>query len=309
MQQLDAVELRQRAARVGGPLEQQLAELDEPATTEPAQVDHARERVERLRGADVVGRLLAADVLLAGLQREHEAAAAVDVGRLAGDAAGHAAQVGLLRGEEAERRAAVVEPVAERLPLPHGDVDAELAGRLEHAERQRVAGDDHQRAGLVGGVGEGLEVLDGAEEVGVLHEHGGDVVAELGDLRDAIRERHLLDGRAPAGGGRLQRLACVRVHARGDQEARALVVQLRQVGGGGERGRALVHARVGDRQAGQLADRGLVLEHHLQPALGDLRLVGRVGRQELGAGQDRVDQARDVVVVHPGAEEADLVFG
>ena len=59
--------------------------------------------------------------------------------RLAGDAARHAAQVGLLGGEEAERRAAEVEPVAERLPLPHGDVDAELAGRLEHAERQRVA--------------------------------------------------------------------------------------------------------------------------------------------------------------------------
>ena len=99
--------------------------------------------------------------------------------RLARDAAGHAAQVGLLGGEEAERRAAVVEPVAERLPLPHGDVDAELAGRLEHAERQRVAQHDHQRAGLVGGVGERLEVLDRAEEVRVLHEHGGDVVAEL----------------------------------------------------------------------------------------------------------------------------------
>ena len=80
VQQLDAVERGERRARVGGALEQQLAQLDEPAAAEPAQVDDAGERVERLRGADVVGRLLAADVLLARLQREHEAAAAVDVG-------------------------------------------------------------------------------------------------------------------------------------------------------------------------------------------------------------------------------------
>ena len=80
-----------------------------------------------------MGRLLAADVLLARLEREHEAAAAVDVGRLAGDPAGHPAQVLLGRGEESERRAAVVEPAAERLALAEGDVDAALAGRPQDA--------------------------------------------------------------------------------------------------------------------------------------------------------------------------------
>ena len=42
VQQLDAVERRERCARVGGALEQQLAELDEPAAAEPAQVDRRR---------------------------------------------------------------------------------------------------------------------------------------------------------------------------------------------------------------------------------------------------------------------------
>jgi hypothetical protein len=84
---------------------------------EPRQVDDARQRVERLGGADVVRRLLAADVLLARLEREHEPAAAVDVGGLAGDAARHAAQVGVGGGEEAERRPAEVQAVAERLAL------------------------------------------------------------------------------------------------------------------------------------------------------------------------------------------------
>ena len=313
VQQLDAVERRERLARVGGALEQQLAELDEPLAAEPAQVDHPRERVERLRRADVVGRLLAPDVLLARLQREDKAAAAVDVGRLARDPAGHAADVGVLGGEEAEARAAEVQPVAERLALADGDVDPEVAGRPQDPERQRVALDDDERPGRLGGGDERLEVLDGAEEVGVLQEDGGDgVVQRVGErlrVGRAVGERDLLDLRPPPHARAGERLAAVRVHAAADQEAGAArLVELGEVAGGGERARTLVDAGVGDRQARQLGDRGLVLEHHLQPALGDLRLVGRVGRQELRARDDRLDDRRDVVVVHPRPEERDLVL-
>src|SRR5207247_10037100 len=81
---------------------------------------------------------------LAGLQRQDEAAAAVDVARLARDAPGHAAQVRLGGGEEPEGRPAEVQAVAERLALADADVDAALTGRLENAERDRVvASDDH----------------------------------------------------------------------------------------------------------------------------------------------------------------------
>ena len=82
VQQSHAVELGQPLACVGGALQHQLGELDDPLAAEPAQVDDPRQRVERLGGADVRGRLLAADVLLARLQREHEAALAVEVVRL-----------------------------------------------------------------------------------------------------------------------------------------------------------------------------------------------------------------------------------
>jgi hypothetical protein len=72
---------------------------------------------------------------------------------------------------------------------------------------------------------------------------------------------------------------------------------------------ALVHRRVGERKPGQLADRGLIFEHRLQPALRYLGLIRRVGRQVLRALDDRVDQRRDVVVIHARAEERDLVLG
>ena len=106
-----------------------------------------------------------------------------------------------------------------------------------------------------------------------------------------------------------QRGERVRVQTRGDDEATPTVVQLRHVRGGRNRGGPLVHRGVGHRQAGELADGRLVLEHHLQPPLRDLRLVGGVGSEELRALHQHVDQRRHVVVVHSGAQETQLVLG
>ena len=174
----------QPLARVGGPLDQQLAELAEALAAEPGEVDHRPERVQRLGGADVVGRFLAADVLLAGLQREDEAAAAVDVLGLAGDPPRHAADLRLGRAEEAEGRAAEVESVAQRLPLAEGDVGAALARRLQDPQRHRVAGDDQQRPVLLRRRAERLDVLDRAEEVRALEDdRGGLAVDRRGQRR------------------------------------------------------------------------------------------------------------------------------
>ena len=183
VQRRDPVDRGQPLAGVRGALEHQLGQLDDPALAQPAQVDHAGERVQRLRGADVRGGLLAADVLLARLQGEHEPALAVDVLGLAGDPPRHPAHQRLGGGEEAERRAAEVEPVAERLALADRDVDPALAGGLEQGERERVARRDAQRAGVVGRSGDRCQVLDGAEEVRLLDDHRADLVVELGQLR------------------------------------------------------------------------------------------------------------------------------
>ena len=254
VQQLHALDGRQRLARVGGAAHQQLAELDDAAPAEPGEVDRAGERVQRLGGADVVRRLLAADVLLAGLQREDEAAAPVGVGGLAGDPARHPAQVLLGGGEEAERGAAEVEAVAERLALADGDVDAALAGRAQDAERDRVDRGDAERAGLVGSASERLEVLDRAEEVRVLDEERGGLVVErrgeLAGVGDAAVEPDLDDLGAEAARVGRERLAGVRVQAaRDDELAPALARAEREVGGRGDRRGALVQRGVGRRAA------------------------------------------------------------
>ena len=71
----------------------------------------------------------------------------------------------------------------------------------------------------------------------------------------------------------------------------------------GRAGRAVVHGGVGHVHAGQLADHRLEFEDGLQRALRDLRLVGRVGGEELAARNQRVDDHRAVVRVRAGAEE------
>ena len=107
-EELDAVECGEALTRVGCSPDEQLAQLHEPSLAEPGEVDHPGQGVQCLRGADVVGGLLPANVLLARLEGEDEAPAAVHVGRLAGDPARHAANVFLGRAEEPEGGTAVV---------------------------------------------------------------------------------------------------------------------------------------------------------------------------------------------------------
>ena len=78
-----------------------------------------------------------------------------------------------------------------------------------------------------------------------------------------------------------------------------------EAGVGGDRG-AVVAGRVRHLHPGQLADHGLVLEDGLQYSLAQLRLVGRVGGQELRPRDDCLDDRRHVVVVNPGPEEGEL---
>ncbi len=72
----------------------------------------------------------------------------------------------------------------------------------------------------------------------------------------------------------------------------------------GSAGRAVVHGSVGDIHAGQLADHGLEFEDGLQRSLRDLRLVRRVGGEELAALDQRINDDRAVMAIGAGAQKA-----
>ncbi len=94
-------------------------------------MDRERQRAEAGIGADVARRLLAANMLLARRQRQHEAAPPLGVDRLAGEPSRHLAHVLGARREQADVRAAEIQRVADRLALADGDVGVHLAGRAQ----------------------------------------------------------------------------------------------------------------------------------------------------------------------------------
>lgn len=269
-------------------------------------------------GADVRGRLLAADVLLARRERQHEAALAFRVHRLATEAPRHLADMLVVAGEEAEVRPAEAEPAADRLAFAHHDIDTHRAGRTDRAEGDgfRHHG-DQQRALLVAARGKLREVGDMAEEVGVLHddaarlvvdggEQRGDVVARgafgerrhgadhfvVGEMRECLRDRDV-----------------VRMEARRQQRLRAAGDAARHEDRLHASGRAVIHRGVRHIHAGEARDLRLELEQVLQRALRDLGLIGRVAGQELAALDQVIDAGRHMVLVGAAAEEERHVRG
>ena len=86
-----------------------------------------RQRAQHGAGADVRCRLLAADVLLAGGERQDEAALTLRVDGLAGEPARHLADVLFAAGEEPDVRSAELQPDADRLAFADDDVGAHLS--------------------------------------------------------------------------------------------------------------------------------------------------------------------------------------
>ena len=279
-------------------------DLTEPGRPDRGEVDAGAEGEQPLVGADVRRRLLAADVLLAGLQGEDPAPLAVAVDRLADDPAGHLADELLATRQDAQVRAAVRHRIAQALPLGDHDVGPIIARTAEDPQADRVDADDRHRPLALRGVDQGVDLLELPEEVGVLHDHRGGVVGDGGGQLVAI------DPAATRGDdddlgfevgqvGR-QDLSRLGVDRPGDDDP-AL-----PPGDGqghedrlGDRRAAVVEAGVRDVHAGQLADERLILERRLQGPLARLRLIRRVGRVELAASGQVVHDGRDEVVVAP----------
>ena len=278
------------------------------------EVDRCGQREQRLVGADVAGRLVAPDVLLAGAHGHHERAPPIEVGRHPDETTGDLADERVGRGQDPEIRAAVLRGDAERLALAGGDVRAVGTGWREDGEADRL--DDRDEEGARG-VGEPADLghrLEQSEEVGL----GGDDPGHraprfgqhplergqvgragglaLGDERDLVE----LESPLEVGPGRLP---VVRVDAARDEDAVAPGRPAgHQRGFGGGRRAVVVRCR-DDVEVDQLGQQRLVLVDALQGALADLRLIGRVGRVPLAAEEQLIDRRRAPVAIDPGTEE------
>mmetsp|Transcript_6016 Transcript_6016/g.23375 ORF Transcript_6016/g.23375 Transcript_6016/m.23375 type:complete len:875 (+) Transcript_6016:760-3384(+) len=230
---------------------------------------------ERLRRADVAGRLVPPDVLLAGLHRHSERGVPLAVNAHADQAAGQAAGVLVPRRDEARMRPAEPQRHPEALRGADGDVGADVPGALQQREREEIRRADHKRPVRMARIHQFLVVQRFAEGVGVLHEHAGvRLVREVG-LRDV--SHHDFDAARVATG--LDESDGLRMAIFGHEELAALLgdrnAHVHGLGGCG----CLVQERgVGDLHAGEVGHHRLEVQQHLQAALRDLRLVGRVGR-------------------------------
>ena len=134
-------------------------------------VHRGHDRQQDLRGADIAGRLVAADMLLARLQGETVGGFAVCIDGDADEAAGHGALVVVFGGHEGGVRAAIAHGHAKALAVADDDVRAKLAGRPQQDQRQQVGGDDHERARFMGAGSERLVIEHVAIGGRVLQQH------------------------------------------------------------------------------------------------------------------------------------------
>ena len=278
------------------------------------EVDRGGQRQERLVGADVAGRLVAPDVLLARAHGHHERAPAVEVGRHPDQTTGDLADERVGRGQDAEIRAAVLRGDAERLALAGRDVGAVGAGWREDGQADRLDDRDEQGARGVGQPADLGHRLEQAEEVGLGGDDAGDRASgfgqhplERGQVGRAGRlavgdERDLLELEAALEVGPRRR-PVVRVDAARDEDALAPGRPAGHQGGLGGGRRAVVVRCRDDVEVDQLGQQRLVLVDALEGALADLRLVRRVGRVPLAAQEQLIDRRRAPVAIDPGAEE------
>ena len=230
-----------------------------------------------LRRADVAGRLLPADVLLAGLQRQPQRRVAVGVAGQADEPARK------LPGERlAHRQVARVRPAeAQRHPEALGGADdgvrPQLAGRGQQRQRQQVRGHGDQAAAPV-------HLLDQRRRVA--HHPGRPRVRQQQPEQLAVGQarrdgpRSATTSSMPSGSARVRSTSrvCGSVSASTTKRAvfafparrSSVIASAAAVASSSSDALAIG-------QAGEVRDHGLEVQQRLQPALADLGLVGRVG--------------------------------
>ena len=232
-------------------------------------VHRGGDRQQRLGGADIGRGFFAADVLLAGLERQAVGRVPLRVDGHAYETARHLALELVGNSHVRGVRAAVEQRHTETLRGAHGDICAELARGFQEQQRQRVGGHGGEAAAGVDRFDHRARVDDISLGARVRQHDADEVFAdqvrvERGDFHLEIQGTGALRG----DGDDLGVQACVEKHA-----ATLLHLAGHEADGLGD-GRGFVEKRrIRDRQACEVLHHRLEIEQCLQAALGDLRLV------------------------------------
>ncbi len=246
----------------------------QPARAVVARVHRGKHRQQHLCGADVAGGLVAADVLLASLQRQPIGRRAVTVDGHTDQPAGQLTRMLGVHRKVPGMRAAKPHRHSEPLCGAKGDVSADLSGRRDQRQRQQVGADGHQCATVVGLLHQGRPVGDPAAGPGQL---GDDAEKFAVGQTGAQVGRDDLDTQRLGAGGQHRRGLGEHVGVHDHPLHRPAGRAVHQSHGLGRRGALVEHRRVRDLEAGQIGDQGLEVQQGFQPTLTNLGLVRRVG--------------------------------
>ena len=255
-------------------------DVPETRRTVVDRIHGSHDRQQHLGRTDVAGGLLPADVLFAGLQGQPQRRLSVDVPGDPHQPPGKHALVPLTGGEKTGVGAAEAHGHSEALGAADDDVRAHFSGGCQQAQAEQIGGDDAHHVALPALADERLQVRDGPAGGGILDEPGERVGRRFSAR--GIRDQFHPDG-CRAGAHHLQGLregvlGNEQLAARSAAPRVSLLLHVEGQEHGFRGCGALVqHGGVGDVHGREVRDHGLEIQQGLQTALGDLRLIGRVG--------------------------------
>ena len=216
-----------------------------------------------------------ADMLLAGLHGQAQRRLAEAVDGNADQTAWHVALERILGGEVRRVRATKAQWYAKALCAANGDVGTEFARRRQQGQGHQVGGHGDQCVGGVEAFGQ-FAVVEHVAVAGRVLQQGAEERADIGQF--ALIAHHHIDTQWLGTGAQHVEGLWVAVHRREERVAAFVLAQALAEGHGFCGGGGFVEqGGVGDRQAGEVADQGLEVQQGFQAALGNLRLVRRVG--------------------------------
>ena len=233
---------------------------------------HCKQNLSR---ADIGGRLVATNVLLAGLERKPVGRASTRVLRNSNQTSGELSFQRIATGNEGGVWSPEPKRHSKSLRTTNRNVRTPFPRRSQQSQRQEISSRDQKTTRLVHLFCKISERVDRSVRCRILHQRRKKVGLIRGRKVSVIAGDHLQPKRFHSRPHHIQRL---RMHRVAYEDDFPFWLGRGRDADGFRRGGAFIQKRgVGDWQTGEVANHGLKIEQRLQTTLGNLGLVGGVG--------------------------------